>query len=84
MPNVSLNISDDILLALNANEIELAHTVKVYSAMQLYRESKLSLGQAAKMAGMYKIEFMQECGRHDVPVIDYDPSELDEEMKSLQ
>jgi len=83
MPTVNISISDDILHTLNENEAELAHTMKVYTAMQLFRESKLSLGQAAKLAGMYKIEFMQECGRHEIPVIDYDSSELQEELKSF-
>ena len=84
MPTVNISVSDDILHTLNENETGLAHTMKVYTAMQLFRESKLSLGQAAELAGMYKLEFMQECGRHGIPVMDYDASELQEEIKSLQ
>ena len=83
MPTVSVNISDDILHALNENESEMARIMKLYTAMQLYREHKLSLGQASELSEMPKDEFMRECGRHDIPVIDYSPEELHQELKSF-
>ncbi len=81
MPKISFNISDDILFSLNETEQELSKKVKLYAAMELFREHKLTIGQSASMANMYIDDFMVECGKHGIPVIDYDPSELLEELK---
>jgi predicted HTH domain antitoxin len=83
MPTVSVNISDDILHTLNENESEMARMMKLYTAMQLYREHKLSLGQASELSEMHKDEFMRERGRHDIPVIDYSPEDLHKELLSF-
>lgn len=84
MPTLKISISEDILHTLNENESGLANIMKVYTAMQLFHEGKLTLGQASEMAGMSRLEFMRTCGMHGIPVMNYDASEIQEELKSLQ
>jgi len=50
-------------------------------AIKLYEMGKLSLGQAAKLAGYSKRTFLELLGRHGVPVFAYSPKELQEEAK---
>jgi predicted HTH domain antitoxin len=50
-------------------------------AVKLYEVSKISLGQAAKLAGFSKRAFMEVLGRYHVPVLDYAPEELQDEIE---
>ena len=45
-------------------------------ASKLYEQGKLSLGQAAELAGYGKRTFMELLGKYNVPVFNYDPAEL--------
>jgi len=51
-------------------------------AVKLFEAGKLSLGQAAKLAGFSKRAFMDVLGRQGVPVFNYDPEELREETRA--
>jgi len=53
---------------------------KVLLAVKLYEVGKVSLGQAAKLAGFSKRAFMEVLGRHHVPLYNYAPEELREEL----
>lgn len=57
--------------------------VAVALAVQLVREHTVSMGRAAKVAGMALEEFMEHLGALGVPVIDYDPESLALELQTL-
>ena len=48
-------------------------------SMRLFEMSRLSLGQAARLAGYSKRAFMELLGKHGIPVFDYPPEDLQEE-----
>jgi predicted HTH domain antitoxin len=48
-------------------------------AVKLNEMGKVSLGQAAKLAGFCKRAFMEVLGRYQVPVFNYSAEELREE-----
>jgi predicted HTH domain antitoxin len=50
-------------------------------AIKLYELGRLSLGQAAKLAGYSKRTFMELLGKYRVHVIAYSPEELREELE---
>jgi predicted HTH domain antitoxin len=50
-------------------------------AVKPYEVGKTSLGQAAKLAGFSKRAFMDVLGRYHVPVFDYAPEELQDEIE---
>lgn len=52
---------------------------KLLFAVKLYETGKVSLGQAAKLAGFSKRAFMEVLGRYQVPVFNYSAEELREE-----
>jgi predicted HTH domain antitoxin len=54
--------------------------VKPLLAVKLYEIGKVSLGQAAKLAGFSKRAFMEVLGRHQIPVFNYPPEELRQEI----
>jgi len=49
-------------------------------AIKLYEVDKVSLGQAAKLAGFSKRTLMEVLGRYHVPVFDYSPDDLRQEI----
>jgi predicted HTH domain antitoxin len=54
---------------------------KLLLAVKLYEVGKVSLGQAAKLAGFSKRAFMEVLGRYHVPLFDYPPGELRQEIE---
>lgn len=55
--------------------------VKTILAVKLYELEKISLGQAAKIAGFSKRAFMEILGKYKVPIFNYSPEELREELE---
>ncbi len=49
-------------------------------AIKLYETERLSLGQAAKLAGYSKPAFIEILGQNHVPIFNYSPNELREEL----
>ncbi len=55
---------------------------KVLFALKLFEAGRVSLGQAARLAGFSKRSFMDVLGQHKVPVFNYDSEDLAEELSS--
>jgi predicted HTH domain antitoxin len=55
--------------------------VRLLLAIKLYELGRLSIGQAAKLAGYSKRTFIELLGKHGVPVVSYPPEELQEEVE---
>ncbi|NOX87072.1 MAG: UPF0175 family protein [Chlorobi bacterium] len=74
MRTLQLNIPDDIDLG----DFDLS----MFVAAKLYEDGKLSLGQAAKMAGVTKRTFMELLGRYGVSVFSKSVSDLHSDIKN--
>lgn len=70
----TLEIELDLPLSLSKEE------VLTLLAIKLYETEKLTLGQAAKLAGYSKRAFIEVLGQNKVPVFNYSPEELREEL----
>jgi predicted HTH domain antitoxin len=56
-----------------------AEEARLLLMAKLFETGRLSLGQAARLAGYSKRAFMELLGKHGVPVFDYPAEELREE-----
>ncbi|MDQ4141768.1 MAG: UPF0175 family protein [Bacteroidota bacterium] len=56
----------------------------MFLASRLYEKSKLSLGQAAEIAGLSKRAFMEVLGHYGVSLFNYDESELEKELMHVK
>lgn len=54
---------------------------KLLLAIKLFEVGKLTLGQAAKLAGYSKRTFVELLSKHGVPIVAYPPEELQEEVE---
>ncbi len=68
----------DIKVSLPSNLSE--DEAKLFLAIKLYEVGKVSLGQAAKLAGFSKRAFIEMLGHYNVPVFNYSPDELRQEL----
>lgn len=74
MKKLTLNIPDFV----NLDEKEISMTL----ATKLYEERKLSLGQAAELAGISKRSFAELLGKYNVSLFNYPPSDLSRDVKN--
>ncbi len=49
-----INVSDSIIMALNENKDDFLMKMKLFTAVEYFKEEKLSLGKAAELADMNK------------------------------
>jgi predicted HTH domain antitoxin len=57
---------------------------KMALASKLYERGRLTLGQAAELAGYSKETFMELLAEYNVSVINYPPEELDEDIDNAR
>jgi predicted HTH domain antitoxin len=58
--------------------------LKLYLAIMLYKERKISVGQAAKLAGLSLRDFMYELGKHKESFTNISADELEEELGRIK
>lgn len=61
---------------------EFGQRMKLSTALLMFRAGQLSAGAASELAGIDRWTFAAECARHDIPLIDYDAGEAEEEMRA--
>ncbi|MCF8372681.1 MAG: UPF0175 family protein [Bacteroidales bacterium] len=76
MRTIQLTIPD----TLDLNDRE----AKMLLASRLYEKGKLTLGQAAEMVGLSKRAFMEILADYDVPIFNYQPNEIINDIKNAQ
>lgn len=65
---IPVDISPDIMIALNESEKELKNHFQVGIAMMLFQEGKLTLGKAIQMSGISRYEFEKSLAKNDIPI----------------
>lgn len=81
---IAFDIPESILHALNQNRDEFTQQTRLFAALQLFKNHKLTFGQASELAGMNKERFLVELDKYGIDLIDYDTSELEEELERFQ
>ncbi len=79
-----LNIPDFTAFALNNDLQELQKTIKLNSALMLFKNGKFSIEQASDFADMSLFDFMAECHKNHISVIGYDDEELSNELEMMK
>lgn len=72
------------ILALPFDEHLLRHGVHRALALHLFESGRMTLAQAAKVAGLSIEEFVALLGEAGIPAVDYAPDELKEELDIAQ
>ena len=75
---LELNIPKGLIDDLSEREL------KLYLAIMLYRERRISIGQAAKLAGLKLRDFMYELSKHNESFTNITAEELEEELRRIK
>ena len=79
--NVNVPVPEDILLSLRVRGDEFASQMKILSAMKLYEQQKLSIGQSAAFAEMDMLSFIKFLGQNKISVFG-SASDIEEDFKN--
>ena len=83
MEEISVKIPRDLVRILKVRNEVVPKLVKLYLAIELCREGKVSLGKAAEIAGVTKWEMMEILASKGVS-IQYDVKDLEKDIKTLE
>lgn len=75
---MELKLPKTLIEEISENELRL------YLAMILYKERKISIGQAAKLAGLTLSDFIYELGKHKIGFTNITEEELEEELRRIK
>lgn len=73
-----------LFVAVPMDERLLKEGVAVAMAARLFADHTISLGKAAKLAGLPLQDFIAVLGARGIPTVDYPPEEIDEELAVLE
>lgn len=63
---------------------DMSRRLRLSAALLLFQQGRLSAGAACEFAAVDRYAFLEACRRHSIPVIDYDPTHLDDELSSFR
>lgn len=81
---ITIDIPSDILLALNETEAELQKNIKTSLAVRLYRMEKLTIGKAAQLAGLGRLQFETLLSEYEIPISTLTIEDIREDIKKLR
>ena len=59
---------------------EMGQHLRLMASLKMFELGKISSGNAAKLAGMSRVDFFDTCGRYRVSPFNYAPDEIPAEM----
>ncbi len=72
-----------VFVAVPFNETLVREGVGVALAVKLFEEEVVSLGKAAKLAGLTRLQFMEHLSKLNIPVVRYSSDELERELETF-
>ena len=84
MPQVLLDLPDDLLLALREQPEEVLHEVRLIAAIHYLQAKRLSLGQAARLAGVSRLDFLDLLAARGIPAFDLSTADAVAEIAAAQ
>jgi predicted HTH domain antitoxin len=79
---VTLDIPDSYALYFGLSGIE--RQLKLFTALMLVKQGKISVSKAAELAEITIYDFLKQCKENDIPVVDYSKEELKEEFENIK
>lgn len=81
---ITIDIPSDILLALNENENELKKDIKISLAIRLYQLEKLTIGKAAQLCGLSRLDFESLLSENGISISNLSIDDIIDDSKKLK
>ncbi len=79
--SITVPFDNEVLLMAGMTSQEFIDTTKFTMAAKLWMDGKITAGQAAKLCGMGKVEFLYELPKHGYPMSNLGPEDLQAELE---
>ena len=79
---IQIEVPEEIFLSLKETPEEFTQEVHRAAAAKLYEMGKMSSGRAAELAGMSRIQFLQDMGHYGVSIFDLTHEELEQDLQN--
>jgi len=77
---LTIPIPGEIREMLNRTTEEMARDMRLYTALMLFQQGKLSSGAAAEMAGVPRVMFLDLCAEYNIPISQISGDDLRREL----
>jgi Uncharacterised protein family (UPF0175). len=84
MKTLKIPYSEEILAEPDETPEEFEQELRFLVAAKLYEMGRVTSGRAAEVAGMDRVPFLNELGRHRISVVNYSPEELTREIEEAK
>jgi predicted HTH domain antitoxin len=84
MRAVTIPYPDDLPEALGQSPESFERQIQFLVAAKFYELGQISSGRAADLAGMNRVEFLEELGHYRISVFNYSLSELEQEIQEAR
>lgn len=78
---ITITYTDDILASANLSRSELADITRLATAAKLFEDGRLTLGQAAKLYGQARVEFMATLVSHGYSCVNLTEDDAEDELR---
>lgn len=84
LQTIKIDLPSDILLTLNESEKELKQRIKTALAIQLFIQKKVTIGKAAQIAEMTRLQFETMLSEHRIPISALELEDVLEDIEKLK
>jgi predicted HTH domain antitoxin len=84
MPQVLLDLPDDLLLTLREQPEEILREMRLIAAIHYLQAKRLSLGQAARLAGVSRLDLLDLLAVRGIPAFDLSAADAVAEIAAAQ
>ena len=84
MSQVVIDVPNDLLLTLREQPEAVASAARLTAAIYYLNEKRLSLGQAARLAGLTRLEFLDVLVAQGIPAFDLPSTDAAAEVNAAQ
>ncbi len=75
---LTFSVDDSIFLSMKRDKDDFLKDMLFYAALSLYRKNRLSLGKAAELTGMDRLDFIDKLKQEGEVIFHYDEKYLEE------
>lgn len=78
---ITISYTDDILASANLSPSELTDITRLAGAAKLFMDGRLTLGQAARLYGQPRVQFMTTLVNHGFPCVNLTEDDAADELR---
>ena len=82
--SISIDFPSDLFLTLNETENEIKQRIKISFAIQLYKLEKLTIGKAAQISGLSRLQFETILSESEIPISNLTINDVISDIEKLK